>query len=81
VDGGEHAVALAQQPVEHQQRERRLGRVGVDDDVAEGAQVLRGGGARTHRGSEMNPPQGTGTHDDQLTILRPPPPHGGALIL
>lgn len=40
VNGGQDPVALAQQAVEHQQRQGRLRRVGVDDDVTKGAQVL-----------------------------------------
>lgn len=40
MDGGEHAVALAQQAVQHQQRQGRLCRVGVDDDVAQSPEVL-----------------------------------------
>lgn len=41
VNGRQHPVALAQQAVEHQQRQGRLRRVGVDDDVTEGAQILQ----------------------------------------
>lgn len=40
VDGGEHPEVLREQAVEHQQGQRRLRRVGVDDDVTEGAVVL-----------------------------------------
>lgn len=40
VNGGQDPVALAQQAVEHQQGQGRLRRVGVDDDVTEGAEVL-----------------------------------------
>lgn len=37
---GQHLVALAQQAMEHQQGQRRTGRVGVDHDVPQRAKVL-----------------------------------------
>lgn len=40
VNGGQDPVALAQQAVEHQQGQRWLRRVGIDDDVTERAEVL-----------------------------------------
>lgn len=40
VDSGEHPIALTQHAVEHQQGQGRLGRVGVNDDVAESTEIL-----------------------------------------
>lgn len=41
MDGGQHPVPLTEQTVKNQQGEGRLGRVGIDDDVTESAEVLK----------------------------------------
>lgn len=53
MDCGQNPIALAQQAVENQQGQRRLFRVGVDDNVTESTEVLVTGGEDKEVGGEL----------------------------